>query len=130
MAPAERTGDEARELGAVVRDDAEGGELAVADGSLRLADPPHAALDLGRVRIHAWSRRPLLPLDLEPRLLGLVREQVELLETRLEAELAERVGDDVRGARHLRRAGGPRTDADGERFDEVHARECKGPPAE
>ena len=81
-------------------------------GAFRLADPPHAALDL------------------EPRLLGLVREQVELLETRLEAELAERVGDDVRGARHLRRAGGPRTDADGERFDEVHARECKGPPAE
>ena len=51
------------------------------------------------MRIHARAGGPPLALDLELGLVGLVSEQVELLEPRLEAELAERVRDQVGGPR-------------------------------
>ena len=65
---------------------------------------------------------PALALDLELRLVRLVAEQLELLEARLEPQLAERVGDrrpPRASAASLPAVRGPTPTA--ERVDQVHA---------
>ena len=83
----------------------------------RRADPPDCSLALERVGVHARAGGPALAFDLELRLVRLVADQVELLETRLEAELAEGIGDDVGGTRRLVGPGLARADVDRERLD-------------
>ncbi|HZT90653.1 MAG TPA: hypothetical protein VFA05_01295 [Gaiellaceae bacterium] len=124
-APAERARQEARALPAVGVDDGERRELPVADGRRALADLAHRPFAVERGGVSARSSRPALPLDLDERLVRLVPEQVELLEARLEPELAERVRDDVGGSRGRVAAGGARPDVGCERLDQVHARESK-----
>ena len=75
------------------------GSVPLADRCRRRADPLHGPLAVERVRVHARADVPPLALDLELRLVGLVAEQVELLEPRLEPELTKRVRHDVGCAR-------------------------------
>ena len=99
--------------------------LPVADRVRRRADPAHRPFALERVRVHARADGPRLAFDLELRLVRLVADQVELLEPRLEAELPERVGDDVGGARSLVGPRLARADVDGECLDQVHEAESR-----
>ena len=75
--------------------------------------------------VHARADRPRLSLDLELRLVRLVADEVELLETRLEAELPERVRDDVRSTRRLIASGLARADIDCQCLDQVHEAESR-----
>ena len=70
--------------------------------------------------VEARPGGPALAVDLELGLLRVVAEQRELLEARLEAELAERVCDRFGSARGL--VGARRADADrpAQGVDEVH----------
>jgi hypothetical protein len=127
---ADRASLEARQLAAASVLDGEhvhGGERLCALG----ADVAHTALDdaFRRVRVHARAGVPAFAVDLELRLLGVVAEQRELLEARLEPRSAQRLGDRLRGPRRLRRSGGADADLDAERLEEVHApslSRCRG----
>ena len=118
---AERTRQQAPELPTVVGDHRERRQFSVADGRRDFTDPFRASLDVGWVRVHARSGIPALALNFELRRLGLVRQQLELLKTRLETELAQRFRDDVGRLLRVRAAGGAGADADRERLDQVHA---------
>ena len=119
-AAAERARHEPGALAAVGIDDRECRQPSLADGRRALADAANATLDVGGMRVHAGAGGPVLTLDLEPRLVRLVPEQVELLEPGLQAELAERGRDRLGGARRLVRAGRARPDVRRKSLDEVH----------
>ena len=71
------------------------GESTFADAPEPVRERPNLALAHARVRVHARTGSPTLALDPELRLLGVVAEEREFLELRLEPELAERCGDGV-----------------------------------
>src|SRR5437763_451252 len=89
----------------------------------RLADVTDAPLDdaVGRVRVHARAGGPPLAGDLELRLVGVVAEEVELLEERLEAEVAKRVGHGFGGPLGLGRACHADADLGREGLEQGHA---------
>ena len=69
---------------------------------------------------------PPLALDLQLRLVGLVADELELLEPWLEAKLAERIGDRVGRPNRCIAPGRAGPDAGGEGFDQVHGRSLIG----
>ena len=99
------------------------GERAVPDRSRRITDPLHGSLAVEGMGVHARPGGPALAVDLQFGLVGLVAEEIELLEPRLEAEVAKRVGDGLGGAERGVTPRGAGPDADRQRFHEVHALE-------
>src|SRR6476620_9752759 len=87
------------------------------------AQPAHAAFDgaVGRVRVDARAGLPALAFDLELGLICVVAEQTELVKSRLEPGVAERVCHSVGGPSGGRRPGLTDANLDSERLDEVHA---------
>ena len=75
------------------------------------------------MRVHARAGGPLLALDRELWLVGVVAEQLELLEARLQPELAKRGRDRIRGLSRSVAPGGARADVGREGVDEVHVGE-------
>ena len=116
----ERARQEARDLPACRIDDCEVREPSVADRGAAPPDPAHHALAVECVRVHARPGLPALALDLEQRLVRLVREQLELLEPHREAELPESFGHGVRRARGVGAPGSSRPDLACQCLHEVH----------
>ena len=101
-------------------DDREARQHAATDRRGRLADALHRPLAGERMRVHARSGGPPLALDRELRLVGVVADEVELLEPRLEPELAKRRSDGLGSLSRSLAARGARADAGREGVDEVH----------
>ena len=101
-------------------DDREVRQAPVADRRVARADPPHRSLAVEVVRVHARPGGPALALDLEQRLVGVVAEQLELLEPHVEAELPKRAAPPVGGLRRRVAPGGARADPACEPLDEIH----------
>src|SRR6476646_9423085 len=107
-------------LASVCIDDGEVRQFAVTDRRVRLTDPLDRSLACERMGIHARPGRPPLAVDLELRFVGVVADELELLEPGLEPELAERGSDGIRRTRRSVAACGPRADIGCERLDQVH----------
>src|SRR5205085_9113835 len=115
MARVRRTAEERNRPLAEDRPD----EPSFAHGPRSFREPPHRARALARVRVPARAGRPALAVDPELRLLRVVAEQREFLETRLEPERPERSRDGLGRAR--RRLGAALTRSDRrEGLEEVH----------
>ena len=123
-ATAERARQQARDLATVRIDNGERRQAAVADRRIGLADLAHRALAVEGVRVHARPSRPRVPLHLQPGLVGLVADEIELLELRFETEVAERIRHRLGRPLRLLAPGRARADADRERLDQVHVGEC------
>ena len=101
-------------------DDCEVRQAPVADRRAARADPPHCPLAVEVVRVHARPGGPALTLDLEQRLVGVVAEELELLEPNVEAELPKRSGHRLGGLPRRFAPGGARADPACQPFDEIH----------
>ena len=102
-------------------DDREDREEPVADRRTAHADPRDRPLAVEVVGVHARPGGPPLALDLEERLVGVVGEQLELLEPHGQAQLPKGVGDRIGGPRRRVAAGRARADAARQSLDEIHA---------
>src|SRR5207237_8612037 len=96
---------------------------------LRGADGTDVPLDdaVGGMGVHARPGGPALAVDFELGLLGVVAEQRELLEVRIEAGGAEGIGDRSGGSGCLGGAGGADADRGPKRLHEAHGPSLSSP---